>query len=119
MSERAVLRIADIKDRIAAIRALLAGKSAADIERDRVVRAALERFVEVISEASRHLPEAWKAEHEDVPWRRVADIGNIIRHAYDAVDLPTLWAIYERDLDPLEAAIDAMLTAHAPGDPSP
>ena len=34
-----------------------------------------------------------------------------------AVELPTLWAIYENDLDPLEAAIDAMLAAHAPKDP--
>ena len=32
----------------------------------------------------------------------MADVGNIIRHAYDAVDLQTLWRIYQDDLDPLE-----------------
>jgi len=116
MFERAVLRIGDIKHRIAAVKALLVGKSAADIERDETARAAFERHIEVISEASRFLPEAWKAEHPDIPWRQVADVGNIIRHVYDAVDLPTLWAIYENDLDPLEAAVDAMLAAHAPKD---
>ena len=118
MSERAVLRIGDIKHRIVAIRELLAGRSAADVEQDDVVRAAFERYVEIISEASRSLPGAWKAEHPDIPWRQVADVGNVIRHVYDAVDLPTLWAIYENDLDPLEAAVDAMLAAHAPKDSS-
>jgi len=119
MSERAVLRIGDIKDNIAAIRELLEGRSATDIEKDRVARAAFERFVEIVSEASRRLPEAWKAEHGDISWRRMADIGNIIRHAYDAVDLPMLWRIYQDDLDPLETAVDAMLAAHAPKDSSP
>ena len=118
MSERAVLRIGDIKDNIAAIRELLKGRSVAELEKDRFARAALERFLEIVSEASRRLPDAWKAEHSEISWRRMADVGNIIRHAYDAVDLPTLWRICQDDLDPLEAAIDAMIAAHSPKDPS-
>ena len=49
----------------------------------------------------------------------VAAFGNILRHEYDQLDLNILWDVYERDLDPLEAAIDAMLAAHAPKDGSP
>lgn len=89
------------------------GKAFDEIVTDPVARAAFERFLEIISEASRHLPNEWKTVHAEIPWRRIADIGNITRHAYSAVDLSILWAIYERDLDPLEAAIDTMLAAHS------
>ncbi len=73
----------------------------------------MERFIEIISEASRHIPAEWKSLHgADVPWVKVANIGNVIRHAYDHVEVSRLWAIYENDLDPLEAAIDAMIASY-------
>lgn len=112
MDDRAASRVEDIKQSISAIRELLSGRSPEEVRRDRIARAALERFLEIASEASRHLPDSWKAEHPAIPWRRVADIGNVIRHAYDHVDLATLWAIYEQDLTPLERALDEMLAAH-------
>ena len=116
IEDRPALRIGHIKTYIAATRSLLHGKSLLEAEGDVNVRAAFERFLEIISEASRRLPETWKAEHSDVPWRRIADLGNVIRHAYDGVDLPTLWLIYQDEFGPLERAVDAMLVAHPAGD---
>lgn len=110
-ADRPEQRADDIKIRIRLIRELLAGKSLDVVGRDVVARAALERYLEIISEASRHLPDDWKAAHSEIPWRRIADIGNVMRHAYTAVDLSILWGIYERDLDSLEAAVNAMLSA--------
>jgi uncharacterized protein with HEPN domain len=104
--------LTDIKTRIGYIRLLLADKSLADLEGDFIAIAALERFFEIISEASRRLPEALRAAHPEVPWRQVADIGNRLRHAYESIEPRRLWAICERDLDPLEAAIDTMLAAN-------
>ena len=114
--DRPEQRAADIKDNIRDIRDLLDGSSLGEISVDRIKRAALERFLEVISEASRHLPNAWKDDHAQIPWRRIADIGNVLRHAYTAVDLSILWGIYERDLSALDVAVDAMLARHAAKD---
>ena len=114
MDDRPILRIGDIKGNIAAIRDLLADKTFVQIEGDRIARAAFERFLEVVSEASRHLPEQWKAEHREIPWRKIIDLGNVIRHAYDQVEVGILWDIYEHELTVLERALDAMLKAHAP-----
>jgi uncharacterized protein with HEPN domain len=75
--------------------------------------------LEVVSEASRFVRDDWKTEQPQVPWRQVADLGNRLRHVYRDVNPRALWAIYEHDLDPLEAAIDAMLAAHAPKDQRP
>jgi uncharacterized protein with HEPN domain len=112
MADRPVLRLRHIKDRIVAIKALLSGKTFEQVAADSDSRAALERHLEIISEASRHLPEAWKAGHKQIPWRNIADLGNVIRHAYDEVDLGILWDISEKGLPELERAVDALLKRH-------
>lgn len=75
-------RLEDILDAIADIQNFVSGKSFDDYQRDTMLRLAMERCVEIISEASRHVPSDLKASHPAVPWQNVADIGNVLRHAY-------------------------------------
>jgi uncharacterized protein with HEPN domain len=51
-----------------------------------ITRRAAERAIEIISEASRHLPEEMRASAPEVPWREIAAIGNVLRHAYHRID---------------------------------
>lgn len=44
-----------------------------DLDRRRIV----ERCLEILSEASRRLPENLKERHPEIPWRKVAGIGNV------------------------------------------
>jgi uncharacterized protein with HEPN domain len=62
------------------------GLSLEAFNQDRFLRLGIERCLEIISEASRHIPGELKAAHPEIPWVRVADIGNRIRHSYHAVD---------------------------------
>ena len=113
MADRSVFRVRDVKQSILAIRQLLADRSFESMYADVVVRAAFERFLEILSEASRSIPDQWKQEHGPaIQWRQVADLGNILRHAYHRTDAKMLWEVYQNDLTPLEAAIDGMLAAH-------
>ena len=42
----------------------------------------------------------------NIPWRNVADIGNVMRHSYDLVDTETLWLLYsDGQLAELKAAL--------------
>ena len=108
-----------MKKCVVEIRSLLARKSFDDMLQQPVTRAAFERFLEILSEASRHVPEQWKASHgPTIPWRKVADLGNHIRHAYHRLDAEILWSIYEHDLGGLEVAIDRMLAAYESGGPT-
>lgn len=109
MDGRAAFRLRDILQAIGDIRTLLAEKTSSDIASDRITRAALERFLEIISEASRHIPEALKGQHPTIPWRQIGDMGNHLRHAYHRTDAGILWEIYLYELDPLETAVSSML----------
>ncbi len=73
-------------------------------------RAIAERFIEIVSEASRAIPQDVKDGYPALPWRRIADIGNHIRHAYHRVDADLLAGILENDLDALDDALAEMLT---------
>ena len=70
---------------------------------------ALERGVEIISEASRHIPDEVKAQHPVIPWPDVKAIGNHLRHGYERVDLDVIWKIATEDLNDLEPVLRKML----------
>jgi uncharacterized protein with HEPN domain len=79
---------------------------------------AVERCIEVISEASHHLPDDVKADHPDIPWRDVAGIGNIFRHEYHNIAARIVWDTVSIHLPALEAAVRAMAADRPPGEPS-
>ena len=86
----------------------LAGKTIRDYERSWLLRSAVERGIEVISEASRHLSRDLKSQHKDVRWKDIAGIGNILRHDYQRVDAAIIWKAVRDDLPRLKEALLAL-----------
>jgi uncharacterized protein with HEPN domain len=74
-------------------------------------RYVVERGVEIISEASRYLPDDLKARHPEIPWPKVAGIGNVLRHNYEGISASIMWALGRDDLPPLEKVCRAELAA--------
>jgi uncharacterized protein with HEPN domain len=68
---------------------------------DEFLRSAIERQLEIVSEASRHIPDPMKDERPDISWREMAQLGNILRHRYFAVDPETIWRIATLDMPAL------------------
>jgi uncharacterized protein with HEPN domain len=52
---------------------------------------AVTRCLEIISEASRRLPDALKARHPSIAWKEMAGAGNIYRHDYEDVAASYVW----------------------------
>jgi uncharacterized protein with HEPN domain len=75
-----IARLTDIVDAIALIFAEMEGVSITAFETDRRKQWIVERGLEIVPEASRHLTEDMKARHKQIPWPRVAGIGNVLRH---------------------------------------
>ena len=109
-------RLRHILEAITAIERLSAGKTLADYSADPDMAAAIERYIERISEASRHLPDDLKASQPQIERRGVADVGNVLRHAYDQISDRRIWQIITDDLAPLKTAAETMLTQLPAGD---
>ena len=88
---------------------MTAGVDLAFYRDDFKLRRAVERCVEIVSEASRNIPENLKAKYSDPPWHEIAAIGNLLRHHYQRVDDRIMWKIATRSLPDLRKAIVAMI----------
>lgn len=105
------VRLEDIADAIAGIDALLAGADLVAFSQSWPMQRAVERGLEIISEASRGIPDAQKSQHPDVPWVQIAGIGNILRHEYHRVEPVIVWNITQTHLPSLAVAVRTMLAA--------
>jgi uncharacterized protein with HEPN domain len=99
-------RIEHIDTAIGNIRDIPAGQTRKSFADNLVMRMAVERLLEIISEASRYIPPDMQAKEPRINWRRLADLGNWLRHAYHQTDEGLLWAMVEDDLDPLKNFIE-------------
>jgi uncharacterized protein with HEPN domain len=86
---------------------------------DRKTQRAVERCIEVISEASRHIPDEIKDKHPAIPWRDVAAVGNVFRHEYHNIASRIVWDTVRLHLPPLEAAVRAIEAELQPNDNEP
>ena len=101
-------RIGHILDAIDKIKKGVTGHTRDSFAQDMFMRLAVERLLEVISEASRFIPNEVKTKNPIINWRGLADLGNRLRHAYHQTDAGLLWAMIEHDLPRLETFIQAI-----------
>jgi uncharacterized protein with HEPN domain len=102
------LVVEDMLDHIEQARTYAGGMTFEQYFADRKTQRAVERCIEVISEASRHIPEEIKARHPEIPWPDVAAIGNVFRHEYHNIAARIVWETIRLHLHPLETAIRAI-----------
>lgn len=107
-------RLKDIVEAIGYIRSDIENTTLESFAGDRRKRWQVERGLEIVSEASRHLPEDLKARHPEIPWRKFAGIGNVLRHEYTRVAADAIWRLVRDDLAELEQVCRAELAALPP-----
>jgi uncharacterized protein with HEPN domain len=95
----------DIRQAIEGMENAIAGKSLPDFKNDWLLRHAIQRGVEIISEASRRIPQNVRETEPAILWRDIAGIGNILRHEYESVSDEIIWNIVQNHLAPLKLAI--------------
>src|SRR5215210_4618972 len=93
-------RLRDILESIAEIEALMNGADLQRFSTDRMLNLAVERLLEIVCEASHKLPKYMKDAASDIDWRRIADFGNVLRHAYHTTNVEIVWDIIQNYLPP-------------------
>jgi len=91
LSERTRAALIDILDNIVLAHNFIEGFDLVRFRNDRKTVYAVVRCLEIISEASRKVDEDVKLRHAHLPWRAIADSGNVYRHVYDNVAEDLIW----------------------------
>ena len=66
-------------------------------------------YIQVIGEAANQLSSSFKREHDNVPWRSVTAMRNVLVHQYFGIDLNEVWDTVGADLPALKAKVIEIL----------
>lgn len=87
-----------------------AGMSLGGFQADEKTQYAVIRCLEVIGEAVKRIPEEYRSEDSEIPWRAMAGMRDRLIHGYDVVDAEIIWTTVSRTipelLDPVSRLLD-------------
>ena len=109
-SKNPAQRLSDIVENVDVIISFCAGLDLETFRRDRKTVYAVVRALEIISEASRRLPDELRNRHPEIDWVAVAAAGNIYRHEYEVVDEALIWHTTRHDLAALRSVAEEELS---------
>jgi uncharacterized protein with HEPN domain len=102
-SEKAKLALLDIRDNNLLAQQFTQGISFEEFANSRLHFYAVTHALEIVSEASRRLPESFRAKHATLPWKKIMGVGNIYRHSCDNVKEAFVWSTVQEHLASLLA----------------
>ncbi|MGI8602093.1 MAG: HepT-like ribonuclease domain-containing protein [Verrucomicrobiales bacterium] len=109
MSKRdPALLLEDMRAALEKIARYTAGMQRAAFLADEKTVDAVVRNLEIIGEASKQVPEEFKALHPALPWSQMAGLRNRIVHDYAGIDLELIWDIVGNSLPALRGQLDGL-----------
>ncbi|WP_158812023.1 DUF86 domain-containing protein [Beijerinckia sp. L45] len=109
LSEAAKTALVDLRYNIVLPTAFIEGFDLDSFKADQKTFYAATRALEIISEASRRLPNDLKARHSHIEWLDMRNAGNKYRHEYDDVAPTLVWMTIQESLPPLLKAVESEL----------
>ena len=70
------------------------------------IQDAVIRRLEVIGEAAKNLPSEFKEKYQDIPWRKIAGMRDVLIHEYFGVDLNLTWQVAQNELPLLKDQLE-------------
>ncbi len=100
------LYLDDILESIKLIGQYSRGISLEDFSRDPKLQDAIVRRLEIIGEAAKQVPQSFKDQHHDIPWKKMAGMRDVVIHEYFVVRLDRVWLTLQEDLPPLKRQLE-------------
>jgi uncharacterized protein with HEPN domain len=101
----------DILEAIERVEKITRGKAFSDFANSWQLRWLVQRAIEIISEASRAIPNDLANLRPEIPWQSVRGIGNVLRHEYSGLSNRIIWNVVLDELPRLKAAVEAIAAA--------
>lgn len=87
------------------------GKTKEDIVDDELLGKAIVRSLEIIGEAVKRLPEDLKRQYQDIDWKPIAGMRDVLIHHYFGIDYDVIWTTITVDIPALHKEIRKIIEA--------
>lgn len=110
------LRVQDILSAIAGVQRRTANITFAEFQQNEtVVKAVLYDFL-IIGEATRNIPTEIQTGYDDIPWRFMHGMRNVVAHEYFQIGLEVIWKTLQEDLPLLVPQLQELLERETQGE---
>ena len=109
-----MVAVQHMRDNAQRVLTAMQNRSRSDIDTDEMLEAAIIRWMEVLGEAARRVPDEFRERYPHVPWRQTTDLRNVLIHDYDTIDLGLLWLIIQERLPTLLEQLQAIIDENLP-----
>jgi len=99
------LYIQDILESIEAIEEYVQSIKEEEFYRNRLLKDAVLRRLEIICEAVKNLDENFRNRYPEIPWKKIAGLRDVLIHEYFGVSLKRVWRVIKIDLVNLKSQI--------------
>jgi uncharacterized protein with HEPN domain len=110
MKRDPLIIIYDIASAIDGIETALVDKTFEEFRGSWLLRHGVQRGIEIISEAVRHLPPDLLDGFPEMPWPKIRAVGNVIRHEYNVIADEIIWRVAIDELPGLRSVMSEMRT---------
>lgn len=87
MKRELIIFVKDILDSIFKIESFSKGLTKNDFLKDELRQSAIVRQLEIIGEATKNIPNSFRDKYQEISWKKIAGLRDIITHAYFKIDL--------------------------------
>ena len=89
-------------------------KSTKDVSKDSfeeniILQAAITRWIEIIGEAAKYVPDDIVTTHPEIPWKEMAGMRDIVVHDYDDVNVDEIWNVVKNDIPKLKKHLSSII----------
>jgi uncharacterized protein with HEPN domain len=103
------LYLEDILSAIEKIQTYTQGANVSDLETNPMLLDAVLYNLQIIGESAKHLPDELKSQSDQIEWRKIAGMRDVIAHEYFGISLEIIWDILENKLPDLEVEVKNLL----------
>ena len=92
------------------------GRAPSEYAADEDLRLAVERRIEIIGEAARHVSQAFQEAHPEIPWRKIIAQRNVLAHEYGEIEDEIMWHVATVSVPELVELLEPLVPHPPPQD---
>ena len=105
----------DMLDAAKAVREFITGRSYQDYLIDRMLRGAVERYLEIIGEAAGKVSKAFRDAHPEIPWQKIIGQRHVLIHDYGDIEHELIWSVAANHIPDLIDKLEPLIETSGSG----